>query len=722
MKTWELYEYYCQEYLILSGKYREVWTWQNIPERELLAAKLINSFEHQRLIRNRLKNEKVNTLKDLGIDLLAKNDDGYLIIQAKCYSGKNQVKIKDLAGFMNYYAMQNLKEHQFRVFYTSRLSQPIRESVICGGYGDRLTFEKLVMDSSQNVNVIVDVDADADADASIDQANDVLTSQNETLRDYQIEAVNALTAYFINKDDETLTDDDELTGDNDDNLTRIAGILAMPGGTGKTVIYAKFASTYYKYCVVLSPTRLLAEQNLARVRAFYSDNCFAQLIDCDGSRNSEWLVTSITNAIDSNQTIVISSTYQSSDVILEVVVPLLTSQPDCLLIVDEFHDIPKIAIFDSEHQLGAVLRQSRQVLFVSATPRCYALENENISVDIASNQSSETNIVDYLFGERVYELSFSTAVANGNICDYQLWLPSVWETAESESQFESVAKSLNLNPSLLESIDQTRYVKMTVLLNWMLQVGLRRVIVYVLPDRETSADHRSAEMECELFSKLVQQIANDYHSVMITTGTILGKTSQMTRKESLDKFANGSDDVLNILFNCRVLDEGIDIPSCDGIFIAYGSRNKVRNIQRLYRCLRRTTDKRLGHCLYWGDDESRTVEFLSSIKEIDSELQTKIKIQSTNYNERPLDRAETIKNTDKCNAIITELIVMVIPYNDFLKLRRDTLVDFLEQDGRVPIENETCQYQNRVITVGLMYRSMKHGKCNKYLLEKLIKK
>ena len=253
----------------------------------------------------------------------------------------------------------------------------------------------------------------------------------------------------------------------------------------------------------------------------------------------------------------------------------------------------------------------------------------------------------------------------------------------------------------------------------MLQNGLRRTIVYVLPgiDSASTDDVKSAENECQLLSEILVKVAKEYHNINLNSMTILGKTSQGNRREYLTEFGEDNNGTFKVLLNCRVLDEGVDLPNCDSIFIAYGTKDKVRNIQRLYRCLRRCGNKTKGHCLFWGDDEDRTVNFLSSIREIDPEFKSKLRIQSTNYNEKVIEMAS--KSTRNLE-IIDNLVVKAIPYQDFLKLRQDALISFLRKHARVPKALETHEHEGRVIKVGRLYSQMKTKGSYKNLLTKLI--
>ena len=80
---------------------------------------------------------------------------------------------------------------------------------------------------------------------------------------------------------------------------------------------------------------------------------------------------------------------------------------------------------------------------------------------------------------------------------------------------------------------------------------------------------------------------NDFYYMDIEMNEITSATTENNRRKRLEDFANS--EKIYLMFSIRILDECIDIPSCDAIFITYPSQSKVRTIQRLSRCIR--TDK-----------------------------------------------------------------------------------------------------------------------------------
>jgi superfamily II DNA or RNA helicase len=112
--------------------------------------------------------------------------------------------------------------------------------------------------------------------------------------------------------------------------TNRRGIISMPCGTGKTYTSYLIAQNIGKQIIFISPLRQFAKQNLDRfVEYGYANNYL--LVDSDGERN----INKIKKFIKSNESFLISLTYDSIDVIQ----PLIQYMVDPFFIIDEFHNI-----------------------------------------------------------------------------------------------------------------------------------------------------------------------------------------------------------------------------------------------------------------------------------------------------------------------------------------------------------------------------------------------
>ena len=114
----EEYEIFIKQFLENDSK--KTWLWKDIPEYELRKSSLLGDWNEYRLVR---KDNKINSLPDLGSDILLKDEEKYILIQCKNFDLTNNVTIHHLAGF---YAMISHHNLCGFVYYSSKLSPNIK--------------------------------------------------------------------------------------------------------------------------------------------------------------------------------------------------------------------------------------------------------------------------------------------------------------------------------------------------------------------------------------------------------------------------------------------------------------------------------------------------------------------------------------------------------------------------------------------------------------------
>jgi len=77
----------------------------------------------------------------------------------------------------------------------------------------------------------------------------------------------------------------------------------------------------------------------------------------------------------------------------------------------------------------------------------------------------------------------------------------------------------------------------------------------------------------------------------IETNIIDCKTSKTKRFEFINNFIKNKKN--QILLNVQILNEGVDIPECDSIFITKQNDNMINLIQRMCRCNRILPNKNM---------------------------------------------------------------------------------------------------------------------------------
>ena len=80
---------------------------------------------------------------------------------------------------------------------------------------------------------------------------------------------------------------------------------------------------------------------------------------------------------------------------------------DPLFIIDEFHNLSKNNVTNDDDDFYKLLNSNQRILFMSATPRVYEMEEEDYN--------------DTIFGPIIYNMTFTAAIQKKYITDYQIW-------------------------------------------------------------------------------------------------------------------------------------------------------------------------------------------------------------------------------------------------------------------------------------------------------------
>jgi hypothetical protein len=543
----DLYEIQIKNYII-NELNKPAYLWYQTPETILIENGIVGSHNQNRLKRK----EKII---DTGVDIIQMDDDTVCSL-IQCKNGyKNGITYKDLTGFMCWVAM--LDKLNGYVYYTNKLSTNVKELPV----NKRIQFikqpfiEPIIFEESKIIKPF----------------------------DYQLQAYNDFCVFFTKKPkiNYKKENQDFIFCNEFKNKFTNRGILSMPCGTGKTFTSYLIAKDYNQI-VILSPLKQFAKQNLDRYIEYgYNDSTL--LVDSDGERDEEL----ITKFINLNEKFLISSTFDSIDVIC------FDKMDNVLIIIDEFHNLSKNNVTNEDDYFYKLLNSDHKILFMSATPRVYEMEDDDYN--------------DEIFGEIIYNMTFTEAIQNKYITDYKIWLPCIHE---DNSKLD--------NELSIYEIDLVIKAKCKYFYSCLLNNGSRKCIIYCIDTTEI-----------KLMIKGMKKL-NDFYCLDYNVNKITSKNSQNERFDILNEFANGNN--IQLLFSVRILDECIDIPSCDSIYITYPSQSKIRTIQRLSRCIRidKNNKFKIGNIYIWCNEYDEILETLSGIKEYDLFFKDKIKINCIN--------------------------------------------------------------------------------------------
>jgi superfamily II DNA or RNA helicase len=343
-------------------------------------------------------------------------------------------------------------------------------------------------------------------------------------------------------------------------------ILSLPCGMGKTFTSSLIA-TSYPNVVILAPTRTLAEELLFNMYEYLDELYTPILISMDGSRNIEHIKSIITEMN------IISATYDSVDILVQIIDNLICP----FVIIDEYHNLSEANLTDKTNPINKLLQSNHKILFMSATP-------------LKTNLSEITNAK--YFGNQIYKYPWTTAIEKSYICDFKIVLPENCIYVKIFEQF-----MIDLNSDI---IDHKLVYKAYFLLRAMLYEGSKKCIVYL-----TSIEKANQfEQIVDWMKKLL--------NVEIFTYQINCHTTKTKRAEYLQNFINCTN--ISLIFNVQILNEGINIPETDSVYITSPSNNIINLVQRMCRANRILPNKKSCNIYMWCT-ETKTNQILSYIND-----------------------------------------------------------------------------------------------------------
>ena len=333
---------------------------------------------------------------------------------------------------------------------------------------------------------------------------------NIELRSYQIEAIDALNNF----------DEDGLK------------VLSMFCAGGKTLICANHLKTIDKRIVLfIAPLKISVNNLRTRCKKFINERLEILVdSDCGGNTDIKEIKEQLTESKTDNEKLAVYTTYSSAGNILKNIYeknPELYEQT--YVIVDETHNlIGRDILCEFINLIG-------NGLLMSATIPQELYETFDCSV--------------------TYEYDMKTAIQNKYMVDYTVHLPYMNTEYNINKTFidSDVPKNI-ITKDNIETLNQILF-----LMKGMLRYGSRRCIVY-LPNRE----------DCDKFNELFKIVGEKYHGLDIWVRKIDLGTTLNTRRTIIREFQEDNQNKnieLKIISCVRILDEAVDIPRCDSIFI-----------------------------------------------------------------------------------------------------------------------------------------------------------
>lgn len=422
----------------------------------------------------------------------------------------------------------------------------------------------------------------------------------------------------------------------------------MACGTGKTYTSLKIMEALDpKITLFLAPSIALLSQTFREYAQEKSEPFYASIVcsddkvgkskdeDNDDIKFSELPIKPSTRLEDilsvhkkaqkENKRFIIFSTYQSALRIKEAQEAGLKGID--LIICDEAHrtvgamystnerdDKNAFTLCHSDENIKATKR-----LYMTATPKVYsesskakAKESDNI---IYSMDDGE------IFGEEIYTLNFSKAIALDLLTDYKVIILAV-----RKENLSGVTNSVNKKISQLKA-EGTKLDKKLINNEFVCKIigthkGLAKQDLIVLDD-ENKEDHNlqnkydtAPSQRAINFCKSIntsKNIKESFETIMecydeelkkksfknlkISIDHIDGTMNCKERLEKLEELNQFKPNTCKVLSNARCLSEGVDVPALDSIIFFDGKSTMVDIIQAVGRVMRKAKNKKRGYII-----------------------------------------------------------------------------------------------------------------------------
>jgi superfamily II DNA or RNA helicase len=408
-------------------------------------------------------------------------------------------------------------------------------------------------------------------------------------------------------------------------------IISLPCGMGKTFTSFLIANKY-ENIIIIAPYRDLVLQNIDRYNQ-YSNNTYNNIIiSSDGTRDTNNIIDLIK---DRN---LIGVTYKSI-CILNKIISLFTN---VIIIIDEFHNLN-----NELPEIKTLLSSQNKILFLSATP-------ENFS-------NTE------YYGDTIFNYSWNLAIKNGFINDFHLHIPTFKDYITNIDNLIDVDKftvGFYIDKDELKKYLFNLVPKINFFINGFIKNNNKKCIVYLSDINETI-------ISCIIFDLLCK-----FYNTTIDIFKINYTNTRNYRNNIIEEFIKSKNNA--VLLNVHILDEGIDIPSCDSVFITNPSNDMNNLIQRISRCNRKKDYD--SHVYIWTDNNKTTdiLEYLN--KKSDVKYNKKINKTDTNS-----------KEPNNYNLLLHDIIV-----NNINRDKYDNSNDLIKKF--LNIDDNITELQNKLLS------------------------
>ena len=470
---------------------------------------------------------------------------------------------------------------------------------------------------------------------------------------------------------------------------------------GKTRLSSLFChANNYKKILILVPSLYLVNQTYSTWKEFFNKSSIKKVCCIENNIS----IVNIEEFYLSNESCVFITTYHSSE---------------------KFSNLKfDICIYDESHRTaGTKLKENSEIsfykrqllntnfnkkLFLTATIKEYVGNNEDYYT-----MDDET-----IYGQIIASVSAKKAKELNRICNYKI-ITIELKPIHIDIQIDNFFALLNKkDQEYLQSIKQKYLMCAVGLIDTMTKYKIKHVITF-----------HDLIINCKFFKTILDIVSRlRSKSIIYNIQTIDGTTPN--RQTLIQDFQNKS---YSILCSAKVLQEGVDIPKCDGVIFIDIKTSIIDTIQSLSRCLTivENNPTKEAHIMIPFENTTDVLNdiytnnlrmILRNIVEIDSNIKEFfdqiIDFDIEKLSLKQIQILEELKlkyNIDINSKIINEL--KEISYATYFVAKKLIALKYThENDYKMNINNDSHAYIDRLpINANIIYKRFGWKSWNDYL-------
>lgn len=309
---------------------------------------------------------------------------------------------------------------------------------------------------------------------------------------------------------------------------------------------------------------------------------------------------SIDQAYDQSKFLVVFSTYQSIDVIIEAQKNGFYEFD--LIVCDEAHrttgateEGKKASAFVKVHSDDNIKGKKR--LYQTATPRIYG-EDARRKADEMSIIIADMNDED-IYGKEFYRIGFGDAVSKGILTDYKVMVLAVDEEAiarhfqtmlanrrDTELEFDDVTKIIGCWNGLIKRKSNSNVISAN---------PMKRAIAFAGTIRESKL---IKDMFREVVDMYIKESGDQIEPARVEINHADGSMNALQKNEKIAWLkAEVPPNTCRILSNARFLTEGVDVPDLDAVMFLKPRKSRIDIAQAVGRVMRKAEGKEYGYVI-----------------------------------------------------------------------------------------------------------------------------